>query len=469
MAQTDAVTPTKPSHLAWVLIALTLLIFAATLAMVSFHLRRLIHKQIVGQDGQILHAAYAQDAAVGDDPEAQFDQILETSKLRGVIAVRLFSKEGKLIRVFPLEAVAGRIEPSDLSILQGGQPVSHFYRNALLKNVVNEPAAMPNGRALTAPLVQAFIPLQSKGRFIGTAEFLLDGQNVAAAFEALDQDLIRYAVLLFVGGGIIVGGALAWTFRRLANAQSSLAERTANLLRANHELALAAKTSAIGAVTAHLLHELKNPLFGLQTFVSVKSGDPNAGGEWKLAVESTKRMQSLISDVVRILQEEKSSANYALTVEEVLNVVVSKFAAASSNGGGLQIRAEADCRAEISSRDGNLVSLVLTNLVQNAIQAMPGGGAIQLSARCEGAELLFEVKDSGPGIPPELQARLFAPVKSSKTGGTGVGLAISRQLARHLGGDLLLARSSAEGSVFRLRLPNAIVLSSPQIVSETVL
>jgi signal transduction histidine kinase len=466
-----AVRQTTP--IAWVLIALTLVVFAATLAIVSLHLRRIIHRQIVNQDGELLYAAYSQDSPGQDESEDQFDRILEASKIRGVIALRLFSPEGKLTARFPLDAKDGGLSETDLPRLQAGHPVSHFEPQARLTDVVDDPAALSNGQPVRAPLVRAFIPLNAKGRFSGVAEFVLDGENVAKAFGALDRDLTNYAVLLFMGGGVVVIGALAWAFRRLGHAQQALSERTANLLRANHELSVAAKTSAVGAVTTHLLHELKNPLFALQAFVANKSMEEKAAGDWQDALNSTRRMQAMIANVVQILQSETAAAEYELTPEEVMQLAASKFKGAtpaSAHGPPdrqIEIRIESAVEGMISSHHGNLISLILSNLVQNALQAIACEPRIELSAERGGERLIFRVKDNGPGIPSELQDRLFTPMRSTKTGGTGVGLAISQQLARHLEGELTLSSSSSSGSVFQLSLPQSILLAGNHALDKS--
>ena len=74
----------------------------------------------------------------------------------------------------------------------------------------------------------------------------------------------------------------------------------------------------------------------------------------------------------------------------------------------------------------------------------------------------FSVTDQGPGLPAAVQAALFTPVTSTKAGGTGIGLALSGQLARHLGAELGLVRTGADGTEFCLRLPSsAEVPASP--------
>jgi two-component system, LuxR family, sensor kinase FixL len=97
--------------------------------------------------------------------------------------------------------------------------------------------------------------------------------------------------------------------------------------------------------------------------------------------------------------------------------------------------------------------LILENLIQNALEATPKGKAVRLMISMERERLAMEVADEGPGMSAEMQTRLFRPCTSSKPGGSGIGLAISHQLANHLGAELSLKHSSAKGCAFRLLLP----------------
>jgi signal transduction histidine kinase len=96
------------------------------------------------------------------------------------------------------------------------------------------------------------------------------------------------------------------------------------------------------------------------------------------------------------------------------------------------------------------------NLLQNAIEATPGGKRVTLAVAIAEGDFHFSVRDEGPGLPEELRSTLFAPCQSTKTGGSGIGLAISKHLANHLGAVLELAASSETGCVFTLRIPVAV-------------
>jgi signal transduction histidine kinase len=310
--------------------------------------------------------------------------------------------------------------------------------------------------AAPVALLEVNIPLreENEARLAGVAQFLMDGTSIARQYAELDRHLALQSGLAFVVSGGILAAGLALAFRRIQRANWLLAERTSNLLQANRELALAAKTSAVGAVTSHLIHGLKNPLTGLRSFVQDKAGAPGNGedGDWQLAVATTERMQDLINRVVRVLQEQPTAATYEVSFAELLDMLSRRLQPVAA-AAGVRFEAGVAPAGVLSNQQTDLVLLIVENLVQNAIDATPAGKAVRLAVRAAGDEVVMEVEDEGPGLPPEVAARLFTPCASHKKGGIGIGLAISQQLAKHLGAELCLQRSSPNGCAFRLVLP----------------
>jgi len=99
---------------------------------------------------------------------------------------------------------------------------------------------------------------------------------------------------------------------------------------------------------------------------------------------------------------------------------------------------------------------ILFNLIQNAVEAMgEQGGELWIRAHPRQGGISIEIEDTGPGIPDGLREPLFTPFASARPGGTGLGLASARELARSHGGDLELAHSGPQGSCFHLYLPHA--------------
>jgi len=112
------------------------------------------------------------------------------------------------------------------------------------------------------------------------------------------------------------------------------------------------------------------------------------------------------------------------------------------------------------------VGQILLNLCLNALHAMVEAGRegeIVLRVSTAGEFGVVDIRDQGPGVADELRERIFAPFFTTRAAGSGIGLALSREKAKLLGGDVTLAQSDPQGSVFRLTLP--LVEASPRALS----
>jgi signal transduction histidine kinase len=107
----------------------------------------------------------------------------------------------------------------------------------------------------------------------------------------------------------------------------------------------------------------------------------------------------------------------------------------------------------------------LVNLISNAIEAMPGGGEVRISAQIATDSVVVHVDDTGPGVAPEIRSRLFQPfVTAGKSNGVGLGLVFTRQTVLEHGGDLWLDIAPGGGARFSLRLPGARLVQTKAIV-----
>jgi len=450
-------------------IGLTLLILAGIIALGALQLRQKIRAQIVSRDADILNGVAQMvqvtqeaDKELGGQIENLADQFavaLQLSQLNqfnGVIATRVFDTNGQFATALPAHVAPARLPAEELSELQQLRPVSRFHAEAQLPAVF-----LPGTTALArpsqiAPLLEVLIPLhrQDQSALLGVVQFLIDGRNVAVQFETLDRNLALEAALAFGAGSLIIVTALSWAFRRLQRASRLLMDRTNRLLRANEELALSAKTSAVGAITAHLVHGLSSPLSGLENLVANLGRDEVPETEWQDALTSARRVQNLIGEIVRVLGEEQSMDHYEVSLPELAGLLGQKSQAAAASA-GVHLQTSVQAEGLLPNREANLVLLILENLLKNAIQATPRGGSVRLNILPAGSMVDFEVHDQGPGVPPELQPKLFTPCRSTKRGGHGIGLAICKQLANHLGAALELRSNSAQGAAFALRLPRS--------------
>ena len=299
-----------------IVISTTLAIFALGLLAVTLHLRKEIHEDVVRREGEVLHSVAMmlqaeEERALLEEPSTQLDVLLKTSRLQGVIAARLFDPEGQLSAVFPPNVKEAALAPPDVQVLKRIQSLSRQPAQTTQGELFIV-AGPPDSKRLT--LHEILIPLHVPGetRLLGIAQFFLDGQNLAAELRGIDWSLGNQAAsVLLIGGGLIFA-TLSWAFGRLKRTQAQLAQRSHSLLEANRALALASKTSAVGALSAHLLHELKSQLFGIQALLAGRrtSAADRAEPGWQTAVDSAQRMQKLIGQLLGIMRDEEGTANH---------------------------------------------------------------------------------------------------------------------------------------------------------------
>ncbi|HEV2735676.1 MAG TPA: ATP-binding protein, partial [Longimicrobiaceae bacterium] len=153
-----------------------------------------------------------------------------------------------------------------------------------------------------------------------------------------------------------------------------------------------------------------------------------------------------------------------LTIQPTIVRELAEDAAATlqpvADGKGVRMSLQQPPCASVIRTDAARVRQILVNLLSNAVKFTPAGGEVSVSAApLDDGGVELRVRDTGPGIAPEDQQRIFHEfeqvVGAGGRGGTGLGLPISRKLARLLGGDLLVESALGVGSTFVLRLPDA--------------
>jgi signal transduction histidine kinase len=455
---------------AWFALGMALAVLAGIVGFGALHLRAHLREHLVNRDGEILTTvALARQYANGagsnltrhiNIPADQLALALDISRMReGTLAVRLFDREGRFVTAVPPTVEPSTLDAAELELLRRLQPASRFHEGARLKDhFVMVDANLPAGE--TMPLLEVTIPIHARGesQLLAAAQLLVDGRPLLREYARIDQHLWWIALGLYAGGAALLSGVLVWAYRRLRRAHQQLADRTARLLRANHELSLAAKTSALGSVTAHLIHGLSNPLANLQHVLSAQAGRGGAGMETVAA--ATRRMQQLVDEVVRVLGEERVGEQYELSLRELADILKHKLASAADTA-GVTLQVTCHSNAILNNRTANLALLILENLIHNALNVSPSGRRVRVEfTSTPQGDVFASVADEGPGLPTELLPRLFTPCRSTH-GGSGLGLAISKQLANQLGADLELATSTSAGCVFTLRLPGELFQSDP--------
>jgi len=443
-------------------------VFAAFVAVVTLRLRGDLHRQVLAREAESLMAVVRLQQRLAEEEwmalgltqpdEDRFSTLLLTTRLRGVVALRLYDPTGRLRSALP--SISDAMLPlDDWTRLENGEAFARLERNQPVVDLIEGRDADPVSADRNSPAVlEVIVPLEEPllHELGGAAQYLMDGEPTRAEFARIDRGLIQQGLLAVAGGGVLIAGLLVWAFSRLGEAHRQLQGRSEDLARANQELIFAAKTSAVGAISAHLIHGLNNPLAGLEGFVRAGPTavpDASGGGDaWQAAAETTRRLRAMVNEVVSVLRDETAGLDLSVTADELIESVQGRMQSDAARAGvGLKI--ESMGAAVLNGRTANLAGLVLRNLVANAIEASGEGKTVTVNCVAGAAVVDFSVSDEGPGLTDAVRQSLFQPLTSTKVGGGGIGLALSHQLARHAGGQLELVRSTAAGTVFRLSVP----------------
>ena len=238
-----------------------------------------------------------------------------------------------------------------------------------------------------------------------------------------------------------------------------VAERTAELGRAHGELLKRERLSALGQLTATVAHELRNPLSAIKnTLFSTKEMAAAKGLDLELPIgrmeRSIERCNRIITDLLdfsRMRELQRETVEFDPWLDPVVRDQVLPA--------GVVLALEPAAEGAMVSLDAERMRRVVINLIDNATQALTGHGAapgekrIEIGTRRAGTGLELVVSDNGPGIAPENLARVFEPLFSTKSFGTGLGLPTVKQIIEQHGGSIAIESASGAGTRVRVLLP----------------
>jgi two-component system NtrC family sensor kinase len=227
---------------------------------------------------------------------------------------------------------------------------------------------------------------------------------------------------------------------------------TEALLAQSRQLARSERLAAVGAVSAGLAHELRNPLAGIQMACSklrraVQDADQVA--RLDAVIAELRRLARLLSDQVdaaRHAPEPLTRVRLKAVVEDFLALVRYQLP------GGISLRCEVPEDLNCMLPEAGMRQALL-NLVLNAAQASGASGTVTVEACREARGISLRVRDDGPGFPEQMLKSGVRPFASGRLGGTGLGLAMVRRLAQELSGEMALENVAPHGACVTLRLP----------------
>jgi two-component system sensor histidine kinase HydH len=251
----------------------------------------------------------------------------------------------------------------------------------------------------------------------------------------LRRDLGRVQLVGLLAGSVLLAFAIAWS------------RNAARLAALEQKAARDERLVALGGMSSVMAHELRNPLASLkghaQLLAEDLEGKPKAKAE--RVVAEAERLEALTSSLLDFVRDGPLDAG-EVTPAELAARAVEHLGTA---------RVEIDVADAPRALRGDVPRLVraVANLVDNAWKASPDGAAVALRVVEEPGAVRIEVRDHGAGLPPGSEASIFEPFVTTRTKGTGLGLAVSRRIAEQHGGTLTAMNHPGGGALFTLRWP----------------
>ena len=235
----------------------------------------------------------------------------------------------------------------------------------------------------------------------------------------------------------------------LANHVSSALERISsqtNLMemRKRHSVEL---VEGVQRVSSMVRHDLRGPLQTIMNAAYLLEKNP----------ETIEEMRALINASVKhaneIMEDWKSqgiSEELTLSETDIRTIIEVTLKTSLITG---EVKVSQNVESRVLSLDRIKTRRVLDNLIRNAVEAMPEGGALSIEGRVDGDDYVLEVKDTGAGISGEGLSKLFTPYYSTKPDGMGLGLAFCKRAVEAHGGSINVESKVGEGTTFTIKLP----------------
>jgi len=292
--------------------------------------------------------------------------------------------------------------------------------------------------------VEIYIPVwnQAHGQVVGVVELYKEPralhQSIVEAVRLVWIIALLSAALLYV--------SLFWIVRRAAR---TIAEQHLRLVESE-------SLSMIGETASAVAHAMRNPLASIRASAELSLSDDLDGARESARdiISETDRLDRWARDLLQFSGANRGEVG-PVDIAEVLREVIDEHRSMLDRH-GISLRSDIDSAPMLVEAATTPLAQVFSNLVVNAIEAMPNGGQLTLSARRTNAKdrsVEVSIADTGGGLPEAMQGRLFKPFATTKPRGTGLGLALSKRLIRYYSGHLAIESRAGHGLTAVVTVP----------------
>ena len=215
--------------------------------------------------------------------------------------------------------------------------------------------------------------------------------------------------------------------------------------------------SAIGATAGMVGHDIRNPLQAITGDVYLVKSELASipESEEKKMLESLQEIEKNIDYINKIVADLQDFARpLNPNAEETdLKLIIDELLAKNGLPENIEVSVKVEGEARKVVADSTFINRIMSNLFNNAVQAMPEGGKLTIHVYKEVNDVVISVKDTGVGISEDVKSKLFTPMFTTKAKGQGFGLPVIKRMTEALGGTVTFESQEGKGTTFIIRLP----------------
>jgi len=240
--------------------------------------------------------------------------------------------------------------------------------------------------------------------------------------------------------------------------------------RIEDEIELSRRLAAIGRLTSGVAHEVKNPINAIVVHLEVlrqkmKEIDPDTRRHMDVIGSEIQRLDRVVQTLVDFTRPVELRL-HDMDLNKIVDDVVTLASPAAEKHSVLMERPSGQEPLPVRI-DADLVKQAILNVVLNGVQAMPAGGVLYISTKSEGDNGLITVRDQGAGIPENIRDKIFNLYFTTKSGGTGIGLAMAYRVVQLHHGSVEFNSIMEHGTTFYLRFPLSELPSNGELPAGT--
>lgn len=321
-----------------------------------------------------------------------------------------------------------------------------IQRGNLFETLIGYPK---ESRIVTIAPLRARVPLSTTAGPVG---------GVVEIEQDLTDDykwIFAFQILVISTGAVVMGSLLLILIFIVKRGEKVIEQRALERIRLKERLSRAEHLSSLGEMVAAVSHEIRNPLGIIKSSAELlkkKSAGSNLKNDIpQIVIEESERLNNIITDFLNFARPRDPN----LTPCRVEEIIDKNIAALSSQTQPQNYRIDTDYEKNLPEivADVDMLYQAFLNLLINAMQAMPGGGRIEIALKSKPGWITILFSDSGHGIPDDLNQKIWSPFFTTKEKGTGLGLGIVKNIVQSHEGTIKIENRRGGGAEITINLP----------------